>query len=149
MARIFTIGHGSRQLEEFLGALLAQGVTLLVDVRTFPRSRWSKQFDKTALSKPGALPAGISYRHMPELGGYEPDGSKELRRKDERWATSIKWLSDRAKRETIALFCMEEDSDRCHRHQTIEPDLVVLGVEVVHLPRGPKKSSSRQSTLKL
>jgi hypothetical protein len=132
-AVLYTIGHGSRDLEGFLAQLRAVGVTLLVDVRTFPSSRWSKQFDKSRLSQPGALGPGMRYRHMPELGGYNRD--KTLRSRDDDWRASIRWLADRATREVVVVMCMERDPATCHRTHTIEPDLraVAPQLEIVHL----------------
>ncbi len=65
---VFTIGHSTRTLDEFIGLLKTYGVTLVVDVRTVPRSRHNPQFNKETL--PGSLkPSGIRYIHMPEIGG--------------------------------------------------------------------------------
>src|SRR5579863_9525022 len=65
---IFTIGHSTRPIAEFLTLLQEVGVDLLVDVRSIPRSRTNPQFNADAL--PGPLgDAGIRYRHLPALGG--------------------------------------------------------------------------------
>jgi uncharacterized protein (DUF488 family) len=66
--RVFTVGHGTRQIEELLEVLADAGVRTLVDVRRFPSSRRHPQFDQPALAD--ALEgAGIAYRHAVELGG--------------------------------------------------------------------------------
>ena len=65
---IFTIGHSTRTLAEFVALLRQVDVTLLVDVRSIPRSRTTPQFNGDTL--PDALAAdGIGYRHLPALGG--------------------------------------------------------------------------------
>src|SRR5579864_102169 len=65
---IFTIGHSTRPIAEFLILLQQAAVDLLVDVRSIPRSRTNPQFNVDTL--PGTLAvAGISYRHLPTLGG--------------------------------------------------------------------------------
>jgi uncharacterized protein (DUF488 family) len=65
---IFTIGHSTRPITEFLTLLQEVGVDLLVDVRSIPRSRTNPQFNADAL--PGPLAdAGIGYRHLSALGG--------------------------------------------------------------------------------
>ena len=64
----YTIGHGTRPLDEFVGLLQSVGVTLLVDVRTVPRSRTNPQYNQDLL--PNSLrPHGIGYEHMAALGG--------------------------------------------------------------------------------
>ena len=64
---IFTIGHSTRSIPEFLTLLRQVTVDLLVDVRSIPRSRTNPQFNAEVL--PEALGgAGIAYRHLPALG---------------------------------------------------------------------------------
>jgi len=65
---IYTIGHSTRPLEEFLSLLKAHGIAGLADIRTVPRSRRHPHFAGEALAR--SLPAaGIVYRHFPGLGG--------------------------------------------------------------------------------
>jgi uncharacterized protein (DUF488 family) len=66
--RIFTVGHGTRPIEELLEVLGEAGVRTIVDVRRFPASRRHPQFNQPALA--AALEgAGLAYRHAVELGG--------------------------------------------------------------------------------
>jgi uncharacterized protein (DUF488 family) len=55
---IFTIGHSTRPIAEFLTLLQEVGVDLLIDVRSIPRSRTNPQFNADALPGPQA-DAGI------------------------------------------------------------------------------------------
>jgi uncharacterized protein (DUF488 family) len=65
---IFTIGHSTRTLAEFIALLDDVQADLVVDVRSIPRSRTNPQFNIDAL--PEALGAvGIGYRHLLALGG--------------------------------------------------------------------------------
>ncbi|MGD1093790.1 MAG: DUF488 domain-containing protein, partial [Bryobacteraceae bacterium] len=65
---IFTIGHSTHPIEEFVDILQAHGVEQLADVRIIPKSRHNPQFNREALD--ATLTAhGISYTHMPGLGG--------------------------------------------------------------------------------
>ena len=65
---IYTIGHSTRPINEFLFLLQQVAVDLLVDVRSIPRSRTNPQFNADVL--PETLgSAGISYRHLAALGG--------------------------------------------------------------------------------
>ena len=66
-----TIGHSSRNLDDFLDMLRAAQVDLLIDVRSFPRSRTNPVFNADRL--PAELfPLQIAYRHVPALGGRRP-----------------------------------------------------------------------------
>ena len=65
---VFTIGHSTRTIDEFVALLREHGVSLLVDVRRFPGSRRHPQFGRDALAASLAN-AGIAYRHEEALGG--------------------------------------------------------------------------------
>jgi uncharacterized protein (DUF488 family) len=66
--RIWTIGHSTRGIDEFISLLKENEIKLLVDVRAFPGSKRYPQFNKEALAK--SLNAhGVRYEHFPELGG--------------------------------------------------------------------------------
>src|SRR5262245_32320833 len=65
---VYTVGHGTRPLDELISMLAAAGVRTLVDVRRFPGSRRNPQFNQGPLRE-GLAAAGIGYRHAVELGG--------------------------------------------------------------------------------
>jgi uncharacterized protein (DUF488 family) len=65
---IWTIGHSTRTLDEFLGVLRAHQIEALVDVRRFAGSRRLPQFNEDAL-RAGLERGGITYRWLPSLGG--------------------------------------------------------------------------------
>ena len=65
---LWTIGHSTRPIEEFVGLLQSHGIQVLVDVRTIPFSRRNPQFHQATLAQ--SLREGeLQYRHMRELGG--------------------------------------------------------------------------------
>jgi len=67
-ARIWTIGHSNRALEDFVAILKAHCVERVLDVRRFPASRKWPHFNAASLAR--TLPAaGIDYIGLPELGG--------------------------------------------------------------------------------
>ena len=65
--RVLTIGHSTRAFDEVVGMLRGNGVTCLVDVRSFPSSRKHPQWTQAAVVE--ALPSDIGYRWIRELGG--------------------------------------------------------------------------------
>ena len=66
--RIWTIGHSTRAIDEFISLLKENEINLLADVRAWPGSKRYPQFNKDALAE--SLSAqGIRYEHFPELGG--------------------------------------------------------------------------------
>ena len=66
--RIWTIGHSTRAIDEFISLLKENEINLLADVRAWPGSKRYPHFNKDALAE--SLNAqGIRYEHFPELGG--------------------------------------------------------------------------------
>src|SRR5438105_11886381 len=66
--RIWTVGHGTRSIDELIAVLRESGIATLTDVRTYPGSRRHPQFGQAAIR--GSLEAhGIGYVHLPGLGG--------------------------------------------------------------------------------
>ena len=65
---IYTIGHSTRSLADFLDMLQSFGIKILADIRSLPGSRKFPQFDKENL-KISLEEAGIQYIHLADLGG--------------------------------------------------------------------------------
>jgi uncharacterized protein (DUF488 family) len=65
---LWTIGHSTRELDEFIELLCAEQIETLADVRRFPGSRRHPHFGSDILSA-ALADAGITYRHFPDLGG--------------------------------------------------------------------------------
>lgn len=147
-ARIYTVGHSTRPIEELVGLLQGAGVNQLVDVRTVPRSRRNPQFNIEALA--ASLPDnGIVYRHEPALGGFRrprPDspnggwdnpafrGYADYMQTPE-FATALERLMALARADPTAIMCAEAQWWRCHR-RLIADALAVRGWEVFHLGLG-------------
>lgn len=143
---IFTLGHSTRSIGEFIDLLRAHGVARVIDVRTIPRSRRNPQFDRTAFSR--ALRARrINYRHMKDLGGLRrPDKGSTANAawrnasfrgyadymRTERFERALKKLAALAARKPAALVCAEAVPWRCHR-SLIADALTARGVAVRHI----------------
>src|SRR5690348_6401383 len=65
---IWTIGHSTHSILEFVAMLQAHHITALADVRRFPGSKRHPQFNQEQLSE-WLGRDGIEYIHFPELGG--------------------------------------------------------------------------------
>jgi uncharacterized protein (DUF488 family) len=125
---IFTVGHSTRAIDDFIGLLREHGVTKLVDVRTVPKSRHNPQFNRDELPKSLAL-ARIGYTHLPELGGLRravPDSVNTAWRnlsfrgyadymQTPEFERGIEKLIGMGAKETIAIMCAEAVPWRCHR----------------------------------
>jgi hypothetical protein len=153
MATIFTVGHSTRTIAEFLALLRQVAVDLLVDVRSIPRSRTNPQFNADTL--PEALaPAGITYRHLPTLGGLRHRTKGAMPSRNTFWRvvafrnyadyaatdafqTGLAELRTLANDNCCAIMCAEAVWWRCHR-RIIADYLLAEGVPVAHI-MGDKK----------
>lgn len=145
MSRIYTIGHSTRSLEEFLKLLASRGIEVLADVRSIPGSRRYPQFGQEALAQ--ALEnAGIEYRWMKDLGGRRhtrkdsPNGA--WRNASFRgyadymltpeFAVALGELEQLAHKKKTAIMCAEAVPWRCHR-SLIGDALLARGWEVLDI----------------
>lgn len=143
--RIFTIGHSTRPIEEFLTILQTHGVRRLVDVRTVPRSRHNPQFNREDLSRT-LLAQRLHYTHMPGLGGLRHPRRDSI---NTAWRNSsfrgyadymltgefvenLDALIELGRREATAVMCAEAVPWRCHR-SLIADALLVRGICVLEI----------------
>jgi hypothetical protein len=138
---IFTIGHSTRPIDEFIRLLKAHGVQRVVDVRTIPRSRHNPQFNCDQLS-PALHRGKIQYRHMPGLGGLRrarPNSANAGWRnasfrgyadymQTPEFNASLNGCIDLAKHERVVLMCAEAVPWRCHR-SLIADALLARGIK--------------------
>jgi uncharacterized protein (DUF488 family) len=143
---MWTIGHSTRAINEFIALLQDNEIKLLVDVRAWPGSKRYPQFNREALTE--SLTAhGIRYEHFPELGGKRksrPDSRNTAWRnasfrgyadymETEQFQQGIQRLLDvAAEAEPTAIMCAEAVWWRCHR-ALISDFLKARGIEVVHI----------------
>ncbi len=143
--KLFTIGHSTRSLEDFLGLLAREGVTHLVDVRAFPASRRYPHFNGAELEK-SLESVGIRYSHAPDLGGRRrarKDSHNTEWRNDSfrgyadymetpRFEAALDDVLQIARGEPTAIMCAEAVPWRCHR-SLISDAAVARGVSVWHI----------------
>jgi uncharacterized protein (DUF488 family) len=142
---IYTIGHSTRELEDFIRILRNYGVTLVADVRTVPRSRHNPQFNKETLPQDLTI-AGLGYVHLPGLGGLRkarPDSYNQGWRspafrgfadymQTPEFEAQLSGLIELAQKQSVVIICAEAVPWRCHR-SLIADALTVRGVPVEHL----------------
>ena len=148
---IFTIGHSTRTVDELVSLLREAEVTLLVDVRSIPRSRAMPQFNIDTL--PGALAkAGIRYEHLRALGGRRhhtkgaPPSLNTYWRvlafrnyadyaETSEFRAGLDRLRELARDARCAIMCAEAVWWRCHRR--IIADYLLAGGMLVEHIMGP------------
>jgi uncharacterized protein (DUF488 family) len=65
---IYTIGHSTRPIEDFIDLLRNYEIEMLIDVRTIPKSRFNPQYNKEILNSV-LQDSDIRYQHLTKLGG--------------------------------------------------------------------------------
>jgi uncharacterized protein (DUF488 family) len=127
---LYTLGHSTRTIEEFLEILEKFQIELVVDVRKFPSSKKFPWFNKENLEK--ILPdKNIKYIHFAELGGYRKEGYENFSKTEEFRKAVEKLLEITGSRNTIIL-CSEMVWFRCHR-KYIAKAIVDRGFSVTHI----------------
>ncbi|MGH9747880.1 MAG: DUF488 family protein [Candidatus Acidiferrales bacterium] len=147
---VFTIGHSTRPIEEFVELLKSHGVKRVIDIRTIPRSRHNPQFNREALSE--SLRAGkIGYTHLKTLGGLrraKPDSINKGWRnasfrgfadymQTPKFEAGLERAIKLAKTKPCALMCAEAVPWRCHR-SLVADALVARRIPVEHIVSGSR-----------
>lgn len=65
---IYTIGHSTHPIEDFIDLLKNYEIEMLIDVRTISKSSHNPQFNKEVLEAV-LKESGIQYHHLSKLGG--------------------------------------------------------------------------------
>ena len=147
---VWTVGHSSRELEEFLGLLSSAEIEMVADVRRFAGSRAHPHFNPDPLAAALAT-RGIEYRSFPGLGG------RRAPRKDSRhtvwrnaafrayadymetpeFGSALEQLMHESAAARTALMCSEAVWWRCHRSM-IADAMKVKGIRVLHIMGGER-----------
>ncbi|MEO8762158.1 MAG: DUF488 domain-containing protein [Bacteroidia bacterium] len=142
---IYTIGHSTHSLAEFLNMLNSFNIKIVADIRSLPGSRRFPQFNKEEL-KISLEEAGIQYIHLTELGGRRKVKKDS---KNNRWnnnsfkgyadymetsafENAIVQLEDIALTKPTAYMCSEAVWWRCHRSM-VSDYLKAKGWAVLHI----------------
>ena len=125
---LWTIGHSTHPIDEFVEILRAHEIARIADVRRFPGSRAQPQFNPDAL-RASLAEHGIAYSPLLELGGRRKplaDTAHTAWRNDAfrgyadymdtpAFAAAADDLAALARIEHVAVMCAEAVWWRCHR----------------------------------
>jgi uncharacterized protein (DUF488 family) len=142
---IFTVGHSTLPIAEFIARLKAYAIEQLADVRTVPRSRFNPQFNADELGASLAA-VGIAYVPMPALGGlrhpHRDSPNAGWRNKSFRgyadymqtdaFRDAVDALIRMGRDKRTAIMCAEAVPWRCHR-SLVADALEVRGVPSVEI----------------
>ncbi|MGZ3902440.1 MAG: DUF488 domain-containing protein [Bacteroidia bacterium] len=147
MKTIWTIGHSTHPIIEFIEMLQSFKIEMLADIRSYPSSRFCPQFNESALQK-SLAEAAIDYQHMPGLGGRR---KPKLNSKNTIWRNAgfrgyadymetnafkdaIKELEEIALKKPTVYMCSEAFYLKCHRSM-VSDYLKSMDWKVMHIMR--------------
>lgn len=142
---VFTIGHSTHPIAEFIELLKAHGIKRVIDIRTIPRSRHNPQFNRESLAE-SLREKGIGYTHIKKLGGLRHPAKDSINLgwrnlgfrgfADYMQTPEFEAALDRAiklaKTKPCTLMCAEAVPWRCHR-SLIADALTVRKIPVKHI----------------
>ncbi|MXR29956.1 DUF488 family protein [Pseudomonas sp. PICF6] len=148
IVRVYTVGHSTRTLEQFVEIVSGFGVDTIVDIRTVPRSRTNPQYNLDTLAQRLAE-FDIGHQQIPELGGLRKKSKTVADEVNAFWVNrsfhnyadyalsqefevGLNRLLALSKTHHCAIMCAEAVWWRCHR-RIVADYLLLRGVEVIHI----------------
>ena len=142
---VFTIGHSTRPVSEFIEIIKAYGIKRVLDIRTIPKSRHNPQFNKDILRESLKV-VKIGYLHMKGLGGLRHALKDSLNTawrnasfrgfadymQTVEFEENLRTLIETAEKQATVIMCAEAVPWRCHR-SLIGDALLIRGVQVRHI----------------
>ena len=144
---VYTVGHSTHPIDEFIGMLEANVIERLIDVRTVPGSRHNPQFGERQLAT-SLAGAGIEYQRLQGLGGlrHTPQAQATIngawRNRSFRnyadymqtpeFAVALDELIALAATQKVVIMCAEAVPWRCHR-SLIGDALLAHGLQVADI----------------
>lgn len=139
---VYTIGHSTRTIEEFIKLLDAYKIKILIDIRTIARSRHNPQFNQDKLSE-SLEKHDIIYKHMEGLGGLRHTTNASVNKawknhsfrgyadymQTEEFTKNLEELIKISSEKQTVIMCAEAVPWRCHR-SLIGDALIIRGVYV-------------------
>jgi uncharacterized protein (DUF488 family) len=158
MHTIYTIGHSTQTIEQFIALLKAHNIEELVDVRTIPKSRHNPQFGSEELAA-SLQQVGIVYKHLAKLGGLRHASKDSINlgwqntsfrgfadyMATPEFRTGLDELQAVAEKEAVAIMCAEAVPWRCHR-SLISDALTIQGWQVLHIQSRKTASPHKLTT---
>ena len=143
--QLYTIGHSNQTLDSFVRLLKENYVQLLIDVRSYPFSRFAPQFNRESLDS-ALRDQMIYYRFAGKQLGGRPTGSEYYDQEGhvlyDRVASSEFFREGILQLKRVlggyitAIMCSEENPTDCHRRLLISRVLAEDTIRIFHIRSG-------------
>ncbi len=156
---LFSIGHGNKKIESFIGELKSFNILYLLDIRSKPYSKWNPQFNQAQLEIE-LKNHGIKYVFVGDsLGGLPDDRSCY----DNEGKVVYDWIIEKdffkagmtrltvanEKRVNLAIMCSESKPEECHRSKLIGQELLKNKISLKHIISDHRIKSQPEVMLEL
>lgn len=154
---IYTVGHSTQPIEQFLSLLKQHTISAVADVRSSPFSKHAPQYSRDELKK-ALKSAGIAYVFLgKELGARSEDDScyiggvvsYERLSKTPLFKKGIERVEDGCAQFRIALMCSERDPTECHRTILVSKILHERGADVRHILSSGEIETHKETMLRV
>jgi uncharacterized protein (DUF488 family) len=140
---IYSIGHGNKDIKDFIAELKSFDIQFLLDIRSKPYSKWNPQYNQAALESE-LKNNEITYVFVGDtLGGlpddrtcYDIDGKVvyDLIKEKDFFKKGLERLTTaNEKRIKLAIMCSESNPEECHRSKLIGQELLKKNISVNHV----------------
>ena len=140
---VYTIGYGTREVDELIAVLRRYGIAFLIDVRSKPYSRYKPDFSREPLEA-HLQRAGMRYVFMGDTLGGRPDAPACYDSKGKVDYTKLssqdfyqrgidRLMKAHAQGLAVIIMCSEGKPENCHRSKLIGKSLAQTGIPVAHI----------------
>lgn len=163
--KLYTIGHSNLEMDKFINLLNISEISIIVDVRTTPYSRYNYSFNKDIIESKLSSEKIDYYFSGKRLGGRPNDPScyknNEIPEKGADYLNLVnypevmkrKWflrgietLLSHVHKKNTAIMCSEENPELCHRHHLLAKFLIQHHpeIEIIHIRRDGHSFNANQ-----
>ncbi len=148
---IYTIGYGSRSIEQFIEVLRQHKIAYLIDVRSIPYSRYKPEFSKESLAAQLQRHL-IRYVFMGDTLGGHPDDESCYDEKGQVDYEKVKDIDSYQsgierlqiafnQQQVVALMCSEGKPEECHRSKLIGISLDAQDIPIIHIDENDEQQT--------
>jgi uncharacterized protein (DUF488 family) len=138
---IYTIGHSTHSIENFIKLLKLRGITAIADVRSAPYSRFQAQFNREPLTK-SLKDSGIEYVFVGDSIGGRSSNEDDYEngrvvygrlKKSDNFESGLERVVLGSEKYQLALMCSEKEPIECHRTLLVGQTLFERGIPITHI----------------
>lgn len=139
---IYSIGHGSKDIADFIDELVSFNIKFLLDIRSKPYSKWNPCYNRESLKteldyhKITYVYVGDSLGGLPDDRTCYVDGKVDydiIKDKEFFIEGLNRLLIANSKQINLAIMCSESKPSECHRSKLIGQELLKRGLSINHI----------------